>query len=199
MNPSSPQECCWTQGYWLDSRAHWDKLEKGITSGKQRPRHPSGEGSVDRTYFPWWPSCLALSCKAHSWAKCGFTVALVIFFFFLFNIYSFHWTGSSLWHMGSSHWGTKDLVPWPGIEFRPPTLGAQDLSHWPPGKSHLYHLLPPTFQFLSTVLSDHFLLYFLPHQYLIPVGTCSALTPLSPCASPSGLQPPSTSNPHDTV
>ena len=50
--------------------------------------------------------------------------------FFFFNIYLFHWTGSSLWHMGSSHWGTKDLVPWPGIEFRPPTLGAQDLSHW---------------------------------------------------------------------
>ena len=51
-------------------------------------------------------------------------------FFFFFNIYLFHWTGSSLWHVGSSHWGTKDLVPWPGIKFRPPTLGAQDLSHW---------------------------------------------------------------------
>ena len=24
----------------------------------------------------------------------------------------------------------KDLVLWPGIEFRPPALGAQDLSHW---------------------------------------------------------------------
>ena len=24
-------------------------------------------------------------------------------------------------------WG---LVPWPGLEARPPALGAQDLSHW---------------------------------------------------------------------
>ena len=29
----------------------------------------------------------------------------------------------------------RDLVPWPGIEPRPPALGVQSLSHWPPGKS----------------------------------------------------------------
>ena len=33
---------------------------------------------------------------------------------------------------------TRDLVPWPGIEPRPPASGAESLSHWTTGK------VPPT-------------------------------------------------------
>ena len=47
--------------------------------------------------------------------------------------------GSWLQHMGSlvaacehltNTWGMWDLVPWPGMEPRPPALGAWGLSHW---------------------------------------------------------------------
>ena len=31
---------------------------------------------------------------------------------------------------GTFSWGMWDLVLWPGIEPRPPALGAQSLSHW---------------------------------------------------------------------
>ena len=36
----------------------------------------------------------------------------------------------TLWHVGSSSFGNPDLVPWPGIEPRPPALGAQSVSQW---------------------------------------------------------------------
>ena len=32
--------------------------------------------------------------------------------------------------MQNHSWGMWDLVPWPGIEPRPPELGAPSLSHW---------------------------------------------------------------------
>ena len=43
----------------------------------------------------------------------------------ILSFYSFIW----LVAQGLSC-GMQDLVPWPGIECRPPALGAQSLSHW---------------------------------------------------------------------
>ena len=42
--------------------------------------------------------------------------------FIIFNKYLFGCAG-----LGCGMW---DLVPWPGIEPRPPALGAQSLKHW---------------------------------------------------------------------
>ena len=38
----------------------------------------------------------------------------------------------SMWTLSCSIW---DLVPWPGIEPRSPTLGVWHFNHWPTGKS----------------------------------------------------------------
>ena len=48
--------------------------------------------------------------------SCGFTVEGGLFF-----------TSD----MGTLSCGVWDLVPWPGIECVPPTLGVRSLSHWP--------------------------------------------------------------------
>ena len=40
-------------------------------------------------------------------------------------------TNWGIWTLSSSLW---DLVPWPGIEPRPPALGAWSLSHWTTGE-----------------------------------------------------------------
>ena len=65
------------------------------------------------------------------------------FFFSLIFTYFFGWAGSLLWHAGtvfsSGTWALScsiwDLVSWPGIEFGPPPLGEQSLSHWTTRKS----------------------------------------------------------------
>ena len=44
-------------------------------------------------------------------------------------IYSFYLTFTNLAVLGLSC-GTQDLVPCPGIQPRPPALGAWSLSHW---------------------------------------------------------------------
>ena len=48
----------------------------------------------------------------------------LLYLFFLFLKYLFIW----LCQMFS--YGMQELVPWPGMEPRPPALGAQNLSHW---------------------------------------------------------------------
>ena len=47
---------------------------------------------------------------------------------FLTYFYSFIYLAA----LGVS-WGMQDLVPWPGIEPGPPTLGVKSLTHWPTG------------------------------------------------------------------
>ena len=48
-----------------------------------------------------------------------------------------------------------DLVPWPGIEPRPPALGAQSLSHWPIREVPLTASLQPSIILeLSTLLTS---------------------------------------------
>ena len=47
-----------------------------------------------------------------------------------FLYYLFGCNRSQSQHLGSFSCSTWDLVPWPGIEPSPPTLGAQSLSHW---------------------------------------------------------------------
>ena len=54
------------------------------------------------------------------------TTIKILFFFFLINLAA----------LGLSC-RMQDLVPWPGIEPRPPALGAWNLNHWPPEKSLL--------------------------------------------------------------
>ena len=68
------------------------------------------------------------------------------YFFIMFKkiyiyILKFGYTGSELWHTCCSMWTLScsfqtlsfsmcDLVPWPGIEPRPPALEALSFSHW---------------------------------------------------------------------
>ena len=47
-----------------------------------------------------------------------------------FLCYLFGCNRSQSQHLGSFSRNMGDLVPWPGIEPSPPTLGAQSLSHW---------------------------------------------------------------------
>ena len=58
----------------------------------------------------------------------------IVYIIFVFKKYSFNlfiwlpWVFScSMWTLSWSIW---DLVPWPGIEIGPPTLGAWSLSYW---------------------------------------------------------------------
>ena len=66
-----------------------------------------------------------------SWAT---REALLLFF----TIYLF---GSKLWHVRPLAAACGILVPWPGIEPRPPLLGAWSLTHWPIGAGPVYLFL----------------------------------------------------------
>ena len=78
---------------------------------------------------------------------------------------------SQLWHVGSflfnfGMWTLNcslwDLVPWPGIEPRPPALGAQSLSHWTTRevpKSNFWWMGKPCF--LLDKYQDFFVCLFL--------------------------------------
>ena len=59
--------------------------------------------------------------------------------FFVFNIYLFILAvpglSCGMWNLlvaayGLLSCGMWDRVPWPGIESRPPALGARSLTHW---------------------------------------------------------------------
>ena len=59
------------------------------------------------------------------------TVIYVAFLFLFLFIYVFWLRQSKLRHVGSLVAARmRDLVPRPGMEPRPPALGAQSLSHW---------------------------------------------------------------------
>ena len=47
-----------------------------------------------------------------------------------------------------------DLVPWPGIEPRPPALGAWSLNHWTTRKVPLYFILICFSLITSSIISD---------------------------------------------
>ena len=90
-------------------------------------------------------------------------------------------SGGDMWTLS---WGLWDLVPWPGMEPRPPALGAQSLSHWTTREVPPFRTLtdfcsssqPPSTKFaLSTVLEfkiNKMLLqfYFTLSSTSIPVG-----------------------------
>ena len=54
----------------------------------------------------------------------------------------------------SLHWGMKDLVPGPGIETRPPTLGVWSLSHWSTREVLNSNFIFDTAKVLIYVISD---------------------------------------------
>ena len=75
---------------------------------------------------------------------------LLKIFMYLFGLPGLSWSTQifnlhcSMQILSGSMW---DLVPWPGIKSRPPSLGVQSLSHWPPGKfSYLFF-----FRFFSII------------------------------------------------
>ena len=79
------------------------------------------------------------ACCPHLWCLCAGTCWKV----FILIIWSLYWFFKIIYLFTSLCWvlvamlricslccGMWDLVPWPGIEPRPPALGAWSLSHW---------------------------------------------------------------------
>ena len=81
-------------------------------------------------------------------------------------------------------YGMWDLVPWPGMESQPPTIGAQSLSHWTMREVPWFHswmlrcfplhtslnALP-----ISVFLSGHLFLLLVLHPLRILAPACSSL------------------------
>ena len=93
----------------------------------------------------------------------------ILFFFFFFKDYLLLFILSAQ-GLSCNMW---DLVPWPGVEPRPPALGAWSLSHWStrevPWKSFSMQENPSKPQFSPG--SSPALFWRLPHQALVLVPT----------------------------
>ena len=89
--------------------------------------------------------------KTRKFKVYSFSYVCVFFIFiYLFDCARSQWlqarsVNCSTWDLNSSMW---DLVPWSGMEHRPPRLGMQSLSHWTTGE------VPHTFYFLRVVDED---------------------------------------------
>ena len=81
---------------------------------------------------PWTAACQA-SCPSLSPPSAFPSSLIFIFIYFLFFLIFFIYSAAP--SLGCS---IQYLIPWPGIEPRPPALGVQNLSSWTPGKSRIY-------------------------------------------------------------
>ena len=108
------------------SRRSWDQGIEAIifdSTSEVSSRELSNRDRMQPTYVIW--NFLVATFK-----KYIFIYISIILFIFLY----FAALGLSC-STGDPHCLVWDLVPWPGIEPRPPALGVWSLNHWTTGKS----------------------------------------------------------------
>ena len=79
--------------------------------------------------FPEWMYCFTFPLTMYEWTSFSAFLAafgvVIVFYFILFLKHLFIYLAAP-----GLNCTMGDLVPWPGIEPRPPALGVQSLNHW---------------------------------------------------------------------